>query len=330
MTDQFATTDATPLAPIPNDITRVGLIAGWGRYPIRVANAIKASGREVVCLGVRDHADPELAKICDVFHWSGMGRFGWATNFFRRHEVEYATLAGKIHKIKLFDPAFIWKQIPDWYTIRFFADHFLTKRKDCKDDSLLTAVVRAFEVRGVHIVPGTDLVPELLVQRQLLTKRAPNHAQWQDVFFGWKLAREMGRLDVGQSVSVKNQATLAIEAIEGTDQAILRAGTLCRSKGFVVVKVAKPRQDMRFDVPTIGLQTLQTMAQAGAVVLAVEAKKTIFIDPEETIDFANKHNIAIVALIEEDVDAPETERAFLATLLERHAHGLAPTYRAQE
>ena len=292
------------------DIKRVGLVAGWGNYPVTLARAIKASGREVVCLGVRDHADPALAEICDVFAWGGMGKFGWATKFFQKHNVHFATLAGKIHKIRLFDPAFIWRQAPDFYTIRFFADHFLRRRRDCKDDTLLTTVVRAFENRGVIMLPGTDFAPELLVRRQLYTKRAPTSAQWQDVFFGWKLAREMGRLDVGQSVSVKNRATLAVEAIEGTDEAIRRAGALCKSKCFVVVKVSKPEQDMRFDVPTIGLGTLQVMSEAGAVVLAVEAKKTLFIDREKTLEFADRHGIAIVALIEEDVDNPATEKVF--------------------
>ena len=292
------------------NVKRVGLVAGWGRYPIALAESIKRAGREVVCLGVRDHADPRLKEICDVFEWSGMGKFGWATKFFRKRGVEYATLAGKIHKIRLYDPLFIWRQAPDLYTIRFFADHFLSKRRDNKDDSLLLTVVRAFENRGVHMIPGTDLAPELLVRRELLTKRSLSKSQWEDVFFGWRLAREMGRLDVGQSVDVKNRAVLAVEAIEGTDEAIRRAGTLCKSHGFVVVKVAKPRQDMRFDVPTIGLGTVKVMAESGASVLAIEAQKTLFVDREETIRFADEHKIAIVALAEEDVDNPATERSF--------------------
>jgi DUF1009 family protein len=284
------------------DVKRIGLVAGWGRYPIHLARALKDVGYEVVCMGIRDHAEPVLAEICDVFVWKGMGKFGWATRFFRKHNVEYATLAGKIHKVRLFDPFFIWRQAPDLYTIRTFVDHFLHRRVDCKDDSLLGAVCCAFERRGITVLPGTYFAPELLVERKLLTKRAPTSAQLQDVLFGWKLAREMGRLDVGQSVSVKNRAVLAVEAIEGTDEAIKRAGKLCKSKNFVVVKVSKPNQDMRFDVPTFGLGTVQTMAKAGAAVLAVEAKKSLFIDPEETIAFADAHNIAIVALIEEDID----------------------------
>lgn len=295
---------------LPADLKRVGLIAGWGRYPVVLAQALKRAGYEVVCMGVTGHADPELAKICDVFVCNGFGRFGWATKFFRRRGVTYATMAGKIHKIRLYDPAFIWRQFPDFYTIRCFAKHFLSRRSDCKDDSLLNTVCRAFDDRGVKMLPGTVFAPELLVERKLLTKRAPTSAQWRDVFFGWKLAREMGRLDVGQSVSVKNQAVLAIEAIEGTDEAIRRAGQLCRSKKFTVVKVAKPNQDMRFDVPTFGLGTVKTMAEAGAAVLAVEAKKSLFIDAEATIAYADAHNIAIVALVEEDVDNKNIEYEF--------------------
>lgn len=302
-----------------SDVKRVGLIAGWGRYPIVLARAIKATGREVVCMGVRDHADPALEEICDIFAYGGLGRFGWATRFFARHGVRYATMAGKIHKFRFYDPGFIWRQAPDLYTIRFFARQFLFGGGDCKDDSLLLTVVRAFERGGVILAPGTDFAPELLMRRQLLTKRAPSSSQWRDVFFGWKLAREMGRLDVGQSVDVKNRAVLAVEAIEGTDEAIRRAGALCKSGKFVVVKVAKPNQDMRFDVPTIGLGTLQTMAEAGAQVLAVEARKTLFLDPEETIRFADEHKIAIVALVEEDVDNPATERLFSDSPVERAA-----------
>ena len=290
-------------SPVPPNVRRVGLIAGWGRYPVVLARALKKEGYEVVCLGARDHADPALADICDVYAEKGMGKFGWATKFFRKHGVEYATLAGKIHKIKLFDPWFIWRQAPDFYTVRFFAAHFLRRRSDNKDDSLLSTVCRAFENRGVTMLPGTVFAPELLVERKLLTKRAPSASQWQDVFFGWKLARDMGRLDVGQSVS--------------------------KSKKFVVVKVAKPQQDMRFDVPTVGMGTLKTMAESGAAVLAVEAKRTLFIDKEETVAYADAHNISIVALIEEDVDNPATEAEFEAQSVGRLVPGVASSTNAE-
>ena len=136
-----------------------------------------------------------------------------------------------------------------------FIPHFLTRRKDCKDDSLLGAVVAEFAAAGIRFVPATDYVPELLVSAGQLTAAGPSAWQWKDIRFGWQLAKEMGRLDVGQSVAVRDQAVLAVEAVEGTDECIRRAGALCRAGGFTVVKVAKPKQDMRFDVPTVGLQT---------------------------------------------------------------------------
>ena len=139
-------------------------------------------------------------------------------------------------------------------------------------------------------------MPGLLVRKACLTARQPSSAEEKDIAFGWNLAKEMGRLDVGQSVAVKERAPLAIEAIEGTDECIRRAGTLCKAGGFTVVKVAKPQQDMRFDVPTIGRGTLHTMLQAGAAVLVVEAYRTILLDRQKTIDFANRNKLAIVAL----------------------------------
>jgi DUF1009 family protein len=194
----------------------------------------------------------------------------------------------------------VWQQLPDFYTIRKFLPMFITRKKDLKDDTLLTAVVEAFAENNIKLLPGTDLIPELLVKRQKLTRRGPNAAEWKDICFGWSIAKEMGRLDIGQSVCVRNQAILAVEAIEGTDECIRRAGSLSQAKGFTVIKVAKPQQDMRFDVPTFGLLTLKTMYESGARALAIEADKTIFIDRQDVVDFANLHNIVIVSIHAED------------------------------
>jgi hypothetical protein len=161
---------------------------------------------------------------------------------------------------------------------------------------MLLAVVREFDRDGIEIVSGLDYCPELLVKAGYLTRRTPTAAELGDVEFGWTLAKEMGRLDVGQSVAVKERAALAVEAIEGTDRAILRAGELCPSGGFTVVKVAKPQQDMRFDVPTVGPDTIEVLHRAGARVLAIEADKTILLDQEETVRLANQYGIALVAL----------------------------------
>jgi hypothetical protein len=190
----------------------------------------------------------------------------------------------------------IVRNMPDLRTIRMFIPHFLTGKKDNKDDTLLGAIVAEFAREGMRFGRPTDYAPELLVSKGQLTRRGPTAWQWNDIRFGWKLAKEMGRLDVGQSVAVKDQATLAIEAVEGTDECIRRAGGLCRAGGFTVVKVAKPQQDMRYDVPTIGTRTIENLAASGGRVLAIEAGRTILLDGSDVIDYADRHGLAIVAL----------------------------------
>jgi len=281
---------------------RIGLVAGWGRYPVVVAQLLRRQGFAVYCLGIKDHADPILADICHEFRQVGLGKLGAAIRYFRRRRVRRATMAGKIHKVLLFQ-RFSWlKHFPDVRCVRTFFPHFVSLSRDRKDDTLLTAVVDAYAADGIEFVPATAFGPELLVAPGRWSGRRPGRAQWKDIQFGWRLASEMGRLDVGQSVAVKGQAVLAVEAIEGTDACIRRAGQLCPAGGFTVVKVAKPQQDMRFDVPTIGIGTLEAMAEAGARVLAVEAGRTIIIDQPQVIALANRHQITLIALRDGQVD----------------------------
>ncbi len=288
-----------PPSPLPR---RIGLLAGWGRYPLVLAESLQRQGFETYCLGLAGHADPALAERCREFRWIGLAKLGHAIRYFQRRQVTEAVMAGKIHKTVLFQPWMWLRALPDWRMLRAAVPHFLTRRKDCRDDSLLTMMVDAFAADGIRFLPPTDFAPDLLARPGVLTRRRPSAWQRKDIAFGWRLAKEMGRLDVGQSVAVKAQAVLAVEAIEGTDACIRRAGTLCPSGGFTVVKVAKPQQDMRFDVPTIGLGTLDSMVAAGARVLALEAHRTIIVDEAEVIDFANRHGLVLVALIE---PAPE-------------------------
>ncbi|MCL2004656.1 MAG: UDP-2,3-diacylglucosamine diphosphatase LpxI [Planctomycetaceae bacterium] len=280
--------------------TKIGLIAGRGRFPIYLAEALKQQGVGVYCLGVINHADPVLQTMCDEWLPLGLGRLQTAFRFFRRHGLTHGTLAGGINRRALLDPFLIWNQLPDWYTFRTFAPMFLTRRKDSTADTLLGAVVNAFDQNGFKLLPATDLIPDLLMKRQKLTRRGPTAAEWKDVCYAWKIAKEMGRLDIGQSVCASGLAILSVEAMEGTDACIRRAGSLWPGKGFTVVKVAKPQQDMRFDVPTFGLTTLQAMYESGARVLAIEADKTIFIDRQDVVDFANRHDISIVSITGED------------------------------
>jgi DUF1009 family protein len=280
----------------PRFPSRIGLVAGWGRFPLVVAEALVRSGHVIVGLGIKDHADQDLAPLCDVYHEVGLAKLGGALRYFKRHGVTEATMAGKVHKVVLFQRLAWLKHLPDWRCAKAFAPSWLWKTRDRRDDTLLGIVVEEFAKDGIHFAPATDFAPELLVKYGHLAGRRLSHAQRKDIEFGWRLAKEMGRLDVGQSVAVKGLAVIAVEAIEGTDLCIRRAGEICSQGGFTVVKVAKPQQDMRFDVPTIGIGTLESMVAAGAKVLAVEAGMTIFIDQPEVIDFANRHGITIVAL----------------------------------
>jgi DUF1009 family protein len=275
---------------------RVGLLAAWGRFPVLVAEALRRQNYHVSCAAVADLADPELANICQDFQWTGWGSLGAAIKFYRRCGVEQATMAGKFHKSLIYQPRLWMKHFPDWKFVRTFYHFFITHKKDNKDDTLLTALVDAFAADGITFHPATDFAPELLVKPGQVAGRPPSAAQQLDIEFGWDIAKQMGRLDIGQSICVKDRAVLAVEAIEGTDACILRAGELCKKGDFTIVKVAKPQQDMRFDVPTVGVRTLRTMVAAGARTLAIEGGRTILLDDEEFRQFADYHKLCIVAL----------------------------------
>lgn len=275
---------------------RVGLMAGWGRYPMLVAQAMTRQGFEVFCLGVKQHADAALADHCADFQWIGLGKIGGARRYFVRHGVRQAAVAGKIHKHLLFQAGVIYKHLPDWVTMAAFYRHFLLRQRDLRDDTLMQTMLGVFARRGITFHPPTDFAPELLVKHGQLTRRGPSPAERRDIEFGWQLAKAIGLHDVGQSVAVKGATALAVEAVEGTDRCIRRAGELCKQGGFTVVKVAKPQQDMRFDVPTVGLVTLQTMHEAGAACLAIEAEKTVIVDQPDVVSYADRHGIAIVAV----------------------------------
>ncbi len=287
--------------PYCDRAAKIGLLAGWGRYPVVVAEALARQGYQTFCLGVKDHADPALAAMCTDFEWVGLAKLGQAINYFRRHGVRDVTMAGKIHKSVLFQPWAWLTHLPDLRTVRRFYKHFLIARNENNDDSLLTAVVKEFARSGIVFAPATNYAPELLVEFAQLTRRGPSTPERKDIEFGWKVAKEMGRLDVGQSICVRDRATIAVEAIEGTDLCIERAGQLCGGGSFTVIKVAKPKQDMRFDVPTIGLRTLETMSAAGARCLAIESSKTILLDKANAVRYADQHGIAIVTLTAEGV-----------------------------
>lgn len=282
---------------------KVGLIAGWGDFPLVVAKALHEAGVEVYCVMLHGHADPELARYCVKTRWLGVTKLGGKIRFFRRHGVGHVTMAGKLFKTLMFQ-RFAWlRHLPDLHFLKYFYNHFLTNKAGRNDDELMLTVIKAFKDSGIRMAAATDYAPSLLVGQGVMTDQDISDYQWQDIVFGWQMAKEMGRLDVGQTVIVHSRAVIAVEAVEGTDACIERAGQLCPVGGFVVVKVAKPQQDMRFDVPTIGIKTLQNIHNAGGRVLAIEAEKTIVLNQDEITDFANRHGISIVALNEQQVQS---------------------------
>lgn len=276
----------------PTDREPVGLVACAGRFPVAFAEKARACGVPVVCVGVAGMADPALKTLCAEYHTLRTASLGFLIRTLRRAGVRRWTMAGKFPKHILFRPRMLLRLLPDWRMLRFW---FFRRRRANNDDALLLGLIDEFRAHGLDCVSALDLCPELLVREGTLTRRSPTAAEEQDIAVGWALAREMGRLDVGQSVMIRGRAVLAVEAIEGTDRAIGRAGELCGRSGFVVVKVAKPEQDRRFDVPTVGVQTIESMRAAGGRVLAVEAGRTILIDEAETVARADRYGISIVA-----------------------------------
>jgi DUF1009 family protein len=271
----------------------IGLIAGWGRFPVLFAQKAHSLGVPVVCVGIRGMADrAALEPHCHRFYWSRLAAMGRPIRCFQRERVRRWTMAGKVFKVQMFTAGRWVTMLPDWRMLRFW---FFRKRADNADDNITRGIIAEFAREGLECTSAVDLCPELLVRRGELTRRSPTSREEADIEYGWRLAKEMGRLDVGQSVAVRDRAVLAVEAIEGTDAAIRRAGDLCPTGGFVVVKVAKPDQDMRFDVPTVGPSTIQSIKSAGGKVLAIEADKTIVIDEADTIRQADEAGIAIVA-----------------------------------
>ena len=273
----------------------IGIVAGWGRYPLMVAEAVRRSGGRTAVLAVRGHADADLLPLADIYGTVGLAERGGAISFFRRHGVVRVTMAGKVHKTRLFARGAWIRHLPDWMALKTFWPHFISRRRDNRDDSLLGAIAAAFDGQGIRICPATDFAPELLAAPGVLAGRRLSAVQREDVVFGWRLAKELGAHDIGQTVVVRNRAPIALEAIEGTDECIRRAGRLCAKGGLVVVKVAKPRQDLRFDMPTIGIGTLESLKAAGGGVLAIEAGRTILVDGGRLVAFAERSGITIVS-----------------------------------
>ncbi|MEJ5347900.1 MAG: UDP-2,3-diacylglucosamine diphosphatase LpxI [Desulfosoma sp.] len=269
---------------MPND-TFIGLIAGGGQFPLLFAEGAKEAGYRVVAVGFDGETDPALATRVDSFHSLKLGQLNKLIRIFQKADIQRVAMAGSINKTRLYT-----KIRPDWRAFKLLA-----ALRNKKDDHLLRALAAELEKEGIRVEPSTLFLPGLLAPEGLLTRRHLNAREQRDVIFGWEMAKAVGHLDIGQCLVVKDQAVLAVEGIDGTDETILRGGRLCR-EGAVVIKVSKPIQDLRFDVPAVGLQTIETMRSVKARVLVVEAGKTLIFDREKVVEAADRYGMSLVAI----------------------------------
>jgi DUF1009 family protein len=261
---------------------RVGLIAGNGRFPLIFARTARAEGVEVIAVAHTGETLPELAGLVDAITWIKVGELGRMIDTFRAAHIDRAVMAGGIRKVALLEHF-----APDARGMQFLA-----RLGHLGDDTLLRGVAGELEGDGIRVVESTLFLSTLLSPAGPLTTQVPNEAQWADIRHGCAVAKAIGRWDIGQSVVIKSSIVLAVEAIEGTDATIQRGGC----SGAVVVKVSKPQQDLRFDVPAIGPETVRVCAAAGVAVLALEAGKTLLLDKDELLSLADAHGLSIVGI----------------------------------
>ena len=267
-----------------NEKEVIGIIAGGGKFPLIMADAVRKRGYHVVAVAHVGDTEPVLSEKVDEITWIKLGQLGQLIKALKNSQVKKAMMAGTITKKRMFGNV-----KPDLKGLSV-----MSRMAIFHDDNILRAVAKELADEGIEIVSSTIYLPELSAPDGCLTRRAPDRSEREDIDFGWKIAKELGRLDIGQCVVVRKKTVLALEALDGTDETILRGGRLA-GRGAVVVKVSKPEQDLRFDVPSVGLETIKKMSQVNAKVLALESGKTLMFDREEMISFADKQGISVIS-----------------------------------
>lgn len=264
---------------------RIGLIAGIGRLPVEFAKSARKLGYEVVTIAVVPEPDDELALVSDVYYSISAMKAGKVIQKLKQERIEKLVFLGKVTKETIFTKWFI----PDLRAIKILA-----RLRDRSDDAIMLAIVGELAKEGISVADQTELLRQLFIDEGVYSKRCPNESEEDDITIGLKMAKAISGLDIGQTVVIKDSAVVAVEAIEGTNKCILRAGTLV-GDGAVIVKVAKPQQDNRFDVPAVGVETIEAMREAGAKVLVVEAGQTLVVDLERTVALADKYSMSFAA-----------------------------------
>ncbi|HEU4432622.1 MAG TPA: UDP-2,3-diacylglucosamine diphosphatase LpxI [Pyrinomonadaceae bacterium] len=264
---------------------KFGLIAGNGKFPFMVVEGARQQGARMVVAAIREETDPSIEGLADRVEWVGIGQLGRMIRFFKDEGVEKAIMAGQVKHVQIFSRA-----VPDARMLKV-----LLRLPRRNTDSLIGAIAAELESEGIELIDSTFFLQQHLPATGTLTRRQPDKHEREDLEYGLEIAREIARLDLGQTIVVRGKACVAIEAMEGTDETIRRAGKLVK-KRLTVVKIAKPNQDMRFDVPVVGVPTIEMMLEAGATCLCITAGKTLMFDREDMIRLANDRKIAIVAV----------------------------------
>ena len=269
----------------------LGLIAGEGVFPLLVARGARAAGRRVVCVGLAGNAWSDLQTECDAFAWAGILRLNKWIGVLKAHGCREAIMVGRVQKAKIYDRWRMLRYIPDYRTVRMW---FGTVRHDKRPTAILTAVAGELQTAGITLIDSTRYCVEHLATRGVMTRRQPTDSQWEDVRFGYDICRTISRMDIGQSIAVLDRDVIAVEAVEGTNGMIERAGQLCKTGGWTMIKVSNTNEDMRLDVPSIGTTTIEKLhaAKAGCVVL--EPGKTMILEKRKVLELADRYRIAIV------------------------------------
>lgn len=272
----------------------LGLIAGEGVFPLLVARGARAAGRKVVCAGLAQHASEEVQREVDEYHRVGVARLGQWIRVLKRHGCREAIMVGRVRKTHMYEPGWYLNFIPDLRTIRVWLTRL---RHDRRPFAILNAIADELAASGITLIDSTHYTTDQLATEGVMTKRQPDASQWEDIDAGWEICRSISRMDIGQAIAILRKDIIAVEAIEGTNAMIERAGKLCRSGGWVLVKVANKNQDMRMDVPTVGVTTIEHLHQARAKCVVLEAGKTILLEKPKVLELADRLGIAIVGRI---------------------------------
>jgi DUF1009 family protein len=264
---------------------KFGLIAGNGKFPFLVVEGAKRQGASLVVAAIKEETDKSIESVAEKVVWVGIGQLGKMISFFKNEGVERVIMAGQVKHVQIFSGAF-----PDWRMAKMLYN--LPRRNT---DSLIGGIADELAKDRIELIDSTYFIKENLANTGVMSKRKPDEIERGNIEYGLNVANEIARLDLGQTIVVRAKACVAVEAMEGTDAVIKRAGELAKGK-LTVVKVAKPNQDMRFDVPVVGVPTIETMIKSGATCLCLTADKTLIFDKEEMLNLANRNKIAVVAV----------------------------------